>query len=152
MLQGTSHPRKESAASLISEGSRLFKAASLVLAVRVGLRLLPFSTLRRLLDPRRSKRGEPGSEATAREVRAVEQMSHYLAGANCLTRALATQRVLRRHGREARLRLGVRKCGEHKLDAHAWLETDDGLYLGEASIREAYKPLPPLDAGGAPGR
>ena len=141
----------QSATSLLAEGARLVKAAIRVLMVRVGLRLLPFKIVLRLCNPRRrpGKKADHYSDAVASEVSAIEQMSHYLARANCLTRALATQRVLRRHGHDARLRLGVRKVGEMTLEAHAWLECAEGMHLGETSIRDAFTPLPPID-GDAP--
>lgn len=61
--------------------------------------------------------------------------------AACLVRALVTTFLLRRHGFDARLRLGVRLL-EGRLEAHAWTECD-GVALAEpADVAERYEPFP----------
>ena len=50
--------------------------------------------------------------------------------ADCLLRAMAADRWLRRHGHRPRFFLGVKTGGEASLDAHAWLECDGTSIVG----------------------
>jgi hypothetical protein len=77
------------------------------------------------------------------ELRLAQMMTNLLAGGNCLVRALVALRALRLHGYGAELRFGVRKVGD-QLEAHAWLETEDGLCLDKVGGTDGYVPLPPI--------
>lgn len=130
------------------EGWLYLRIAFLVLATRVVFRLLSLPAVVRWHTPGRRRRGPlRDPEAVAEELRVVQLMSRYLAGGNCLVRALVGLRVLRRHGYDARLRLGVRRVGPAGLEAHAWLENDDGLCLDRAGDAGGYVPLPPIVEG-----
>lgn len=118
-----------------------------VLAARLALRLLSLTTTLRLLTPRRRRVADRDPAAAAEDLRAVRMISHYLARDNCLIRALVGLRVLRRHGFDPRLRFGVRKVGEAVLEAHAWLENQDGVRLDKAGDVGGYVPLPPIAEG-----
>ena len=51
----------------------------------------------------------------------------------CLTQALALQWLLRRHGEESSLQIGVRKNQDGEFAAHAWLEQDGQVLIGGKS-------------------
>jgi hypothetical protein len=55
----------------------------------------------------------------------------------CLYRSVATCLLLRRHGLEAQVRIGVRS-GESDIEAHAWVVRGDGTLLGDG---EGHQPM-----------
>lgn len=59
--------------------------------------------------------------------------------AQCLPQAVAGGCLLRRSGLTPKVRLGVARAGE-RLDAHAWLECDGVVVIGE-DVRARYTPL-----------
>lgn len=130
---------------------RLLIEASLLLgAIGPALRLIPFKTVRRLLD--RASRTAAGSRkadppSAERVVWAVTVASRYVprAGAGtCLTRALAAQTMLAKRGYPALLRIGLARDDERRLQAHAWLESGDKVVIGGSADLERYTPLPIL--------
>jgi len=111
----------------------LISAAVLVATVRVGLSLLPFQTLRRILTelaqgPTVGPRANRPS--VDRVAWAVTVASRYVPKASCLIQALAAQVLLARHGHPARLRIGVAKGAEGRLEGHAWLEHQGVIVVG----------------------
>jgi hypothetical protein len=131
----------------------LVEAALLLGAMRLGLRLLPFRTLWRLLE--RAPRPSTGFStadpiAPGRIAWAVSVASPYVLGVRpCLPQALAAQLLLVRRGFAARLRLGVARGDRGQVRAHAWMETDGRVVTGGSkSELERYTPLLALDAKG----
>ena len=120
----------------------------LLAAVRLGLWIVPFASLRRwatrLARPRdTSPAAVPlPAERIAWAVSAVGR--RVPGGQNCLARALTTQTLLTRYGHPARLRIGVAHTTERGFHAHAWVETLDGLVLRESTI-ERFTALPVLE-------
>lgn len=110
-----------------------------LLAADLALRVLPVSrveALLRRLAGRSRREAEPGRLANL--VGAASR--HHLWPMTCLPRSLALQALLRRHGIEADLRIGVRReAGE--LRAHAWIE-QAGRPIGEpAALELRFQPL-----------
>lgn len=133
---------------------RLFIAAYLLLgAVGLGLRLLPFRVVRGLLE-----RGAGPPAGTARAPQrdpeaigwAVATAGRLLPGlASCLAEALTAMVLLGRQGHPAMLRIGVTRAGPAApLQAHAWLECQGGVLVGDREL-DRYRPLPPLPKAGA---
>jgi hypothetical protein len=52
---------------------------------------------------------------------------------NCLVRAVAAKRLLSFYGYAAELRIGVskREAGKSAIEAHAWVEKDGKILIGE---------------------
>lgn len=124
----------------------LIKSVLLVGAIRVGLRLLPFQTVRhfvvRLTRRPSLWRGE-GRISIDRVVWAVTVASHCVSDATCLTQALATQVLLGRRGQHTSLRIGVARSATGQFQAHAWVEKDGGVVIGgSAQHLQRYTPLP----------
>src|SRR5215207_4920359 len=111
----------------VGEQRILIKASLLLVVIRLGLWLLPFRTLRRLLakaaqaPPRlQQKADRPCADRVAR---AVAVASHHVPGVGtCLTQALAAQVLLVRRGHQTSLRIGATRGEEGQFEAHAWLE------------------------------
>lgn len=120
------------------ERKLLLTAALLVGLVRVGIWLLPFRTVRRLLGrlrcPAAASRlsDELSSERIAWAVDVAGK--RIPGGGNCLVQALATLVLLDRRGRPARLRVGVAKDGQGSLEAHAWVESDGRVVIGDTNV------------------
>ena len=125
-----------------------------MLAIRLGLWLLPFRTVLGLLE-RVIKL--PGARAcTDGEAewlsRVVSAVSRGLPQATCLTQALALQAMLQRRNWPATLRLGVARDGNGRFIAHAWVECEGQVLIGGAEL-ERYAVMPTLGAsrpGGEP--
>lgn len=128
----------------------LGKVWLLVAAIRIALTVLPFAGVRRLV--RRWGRRTPrlqrvGSRRVETIAKAVARASRFVPGTSCLTRALATHVLLARAGRAPRLRLGVAH-GPDGLQAHAWVETADGVAIGAGAPLLPLVPLPALQRSG----
>lgn len=119
-----------------SDRRLLLRAVMLLLLARLGLRLLPFQTLQRLLSrveqaPR--KPGNSGSVSRDRIVWAVSGAGRYVP-TTCLTQAMAACALLKREGYSAQLSLGVASENEGRLQAHAWVESDRKVVIGDLNL------------------
>src|SRR5262245_954482 len=110
----------------------LMGAAAHLWAIRLGLWLLPFQTLRRLLD--RASLMSPVSElrSPGRIAWAVAAAARYVPRATCLTQAMAVEVLLRRNGHHARIHLGVARSRAKAFQAHAWVESRGKIVIGGA--------------------
>jgi hypothetical protein len=133
-----------------NEKRTLVEVTLLLGAIRIGLIVLPFKTLRRTLD---RLAGNSKSRTTidpdyqSRVVWATNSASRYvLPDKPCLTQALTVQLLLRRKGIPTQLRIGVMKDEEKNLQAHAWVESEGDVVIGgPRSELKKYKPLPAFD-------
>jgi len=127
----------------------LFVKSLLLLGIiRVGLWLLPFRNLRRLLAyiMRAHVKSQGGNQASLeRVVWAVTVASRYVPAATCLTQALAAQVLLSRMGHPASLRLGVAHSEAGEFQAHAWVECQGRVVIGGVQAPSRFTPLPLLD-------
>lgn len=77
---------------------------------------------------------------------AVTTTSLYVRRATCLTRALAANVLLQQHGHPSLLRIGVAKNELERLEAHAWVESQEKIILGGTSKDVShYRPFPALN-------
>jgi Transglutaminase-like superfamily len=118
----------------------LLKTVLLVWTVRLGLWLLPFRLMRRLLaklalNPVGSQ--VCGPTVVARYVWAVTVACRYVPATTCLTQALVTKMLLGHHGHHASVRIGVARSAGGELQAHAWVESGGRVVIGgsEASLQ-----------------
>jgi hypothetical protein len=107
-------------------------------AVRMLLWTLPFARVRSIVA--RLKTAGSRSRAAAPLVRPVpEKIAWALraasggvpSGSNCLVRALAGEILLARAGYLPALRFGAARPDDAPLAAHAWLECDGRIVIGE---------------------
>ena len=113
------------------ERSVLLRAILLLSICRLGLWLLPFKTLRRLLAYFTS-REKPDAVRIDTIIWAVAVGSRYVPAATCLTQALAGQVLLNQRDAPALLRIGVAKNGEGVFQAHAWVESQGRVLIGNS--------------------
>ncbi len=122
----------------------------LLLLVRLGLWLLPFSTLQRIIA--KISQQNPKSEqvkaiSIEQIIWAVNVSSRYMpGGVKCLARALTTQVFMGRYGYSSQLRIGVAKTEAGKLEAHAWVESQGRVIIGNLPDLSRFTPLPSLEA------
>jgi hypothetical protein len=129
---------------------RLLAESVIALAfVRLGLSLLRFQTLRRLLGKVSAtgmQEAPPERRLIRKVVWSVNVISAYLPFfRNCLNRALATQVLLGRRGQQVNLRIGVKRDPEGEFKAHAWIESEGRIVLGGLDDLWQMTPLPPLN-------
>lgn len=134
-------------ASLSSiERRALLQATARVASARLWLSVNPLvrvlARVRRYGD--RPLRGPKASVPVL--VWAVRAASRRLLRKNpCLTEALALWGLLRRHGYDSHIRIGVARDQGAELEAHAWVERDGEILIGGEQSPDRYVPLPIVD-------
>ena len=129
----------------------LLKTFLLLGFVRLGLWLLPYQKLLHLLN-QISDRNSGAQEIELNDnhlnqiVRAVNISTRYMpGGAKCLARALTTQVIMKRQGYSPQLRLGVAQGEEGKIEAHAWIEYQGLIVIGDLQNLSRFIPLSPFE-------
>jgi hypothetical protein len=124
-----------------AERRLLMKAILLLCAVKVGLELLPFRTLRRLLAKLAvlpvGLQYVEDRHSIERVVWAVELAGRLMPRTStCLTQALTAQVFLLRRGHPALVHIGTVKGEGGELQAHAWVESRDEVVIGGHELEQ----------------
>ena len=129
----------------------LFKVTFLLETIKLGMQLLPFRTLRRLLD---QVSGTPARwqhttyPSVDRIAWVIETASRRMPGAkSCLNQALAAQVLLTRRGYPSQLHIGVAKGERGQFKAHAWVESEGKVVIGGSELT-GFTPLTVLKREG----
>ena len=126
----------------------LLQATFLLVVIRIGLSLVPFRTLRRLLArlARADKNLTPQQSDIDRVIWALKAAGRtFRPAGTCLTEALAGYVLLGRRGYSTDLRIGVTRDARGTFLAHAWLERGDLIVIGQIGVElERYVPLPAI--------
>jgi len=123
----------------------LARTVPLVVAVRLGLWILPLDRLRRVV---RSLPPRPHAVAgiSPRDLAwAVAAASRRIPAASCLTQSLALQKLLAAAGHPSRIEIGVAKSAERGFQAHAWVECRGQTLLSSPLEASAYQRLLTLE-------
>lgn len=134
----------------ILKRSFLFKTWLLVWGIRLGLWILPFRNMRKIVDNlAQSSTGidRPRWPVPEQISWAVTTTSRYVPQATCLTQAMTTRILLGRYGHPATLQIGVTRGEKGDLQAHAWVESNGIVVIGgtEAELKEKYVMLPAIE-------
>lgn len=123
----------------------LFRAVVLLGAIRLGLWLLPFQALRRLLAGLAQTTSQAEAQVSIQQVVWTVQVASRCmpGGVKCLARALTTKVILGWYAYPAELRIGVAKGEAGQLEAHAWVESQGRVVIGGLSDLPRFTPLPP---------
>jgi hypothetical protein len=122
----------------------LVRALVLHAGIAVLLRVAPFGRLTLWTQGEGAGSQALDGSGVARIVTAVRQASRVLPwGRTCLTEAMTAATLLRRVGCEATVRYGVGPPDTGRLAAHAWLEHNGAVILGES-----VHPFMPLQRAG----
>lgn len=115
------------------------RALALTLFIRICLWVIPFRALRSALSKLSKPRLSPDQPAGCLAW-AVQTASIGVPRATCLTQALALQVLLRRRGTDCHLRLGVGHDANGGVVAHAWLESEGRVLIGNQELSR-YSPF-----------
>ncbi len=127
----------------------VIRAAVLLLLARSALVAMPFARVAKVVERTRPRRGNPPPDGDLEAMLwAIRRVGDRLFPGNpCLPQAIVAQRVLRRAGRPAELRISVRKDRRGRFGAHAWVESGARIVMGGEVLAQGFVPLPPLGAG-----
>ncbi|MCC5637195.1 lasso peptide biosynthesis B2 protein [Nostoc sp. CHAB 5844] len=111
--------------------------------VRLGMRLLSFNTLRKLINKNSKPNPKLKPISLNKIVWSINVCTRYTpGGAKCLARALTCQVLMTRYGYLPELRIGVVKGEAGNLEAHAWIETQGQVVIGYLPDLPRFTPLP----------
>jgi hypothetical protein len=130
-----------------TERRLIVRATFLLGAIRLGLWLLPYRTLRRVLAQlARAPIYLHGTHrfSVDRLAWSVTKASNRVPRATCLTQALAAQVLLTWHGHPANLRIGIARGEDGKVQGHAWLDSRGRIVVGGGELSR-YKRLPDME-------
>jgi len=123
----------------------LAEAVPVLLVCRVGLAVGSVATVAWVVDATASALAwvhTPRLAPLADLVWAVETADGAVGtGGSCLAVALAADRLLSAHGYDSTLRIGVARDGRG-FEAHAWLERDGRVLVGDLPDLARFRPLP----------
>jgi|SRR5208282_3438378 len=127
----------------------LIQAALAVVNAKLAIRTLPLPTARAIVT-RQQRLGWMVVPVRAdRIVWAVETASRAIPGMkNCLVQAVAAEAMLIQAGYPCELRIGAAKKAPDELIAHAWVESEGRVVIGDFEL-DRYTPLmaPRLQSG-----
>ena len=129
---------------ILTNRERLFTIETFLLLglVRLGLWLISYQKLLHLLD-QMSKLNYGDREIELNKiVKAVNISTCYMpGGAKCLARALTTQVLMKQQGYSPQLFIGVAKAEQGQLEAHAWVEYQGLIVIGDLQNLSQYMPM-----------
>lgn len=127
----------------------VFLTLLLMSMIRFGLWLVPFRLLLRFLKGISQRSPENKAQNTVsieKIVWAVELSSRFMpGGVKCLARALTTKVLLDWYWYTPDLRIGVAKSDSGQLEAHAWIENQGQVIIGNLADLSRFTPLPSLE-------
>lgn len=129
------------------EMSLYLETVCCLIGVKIGLCLLPFERMRRWAARFDHVAGESAEMEEMRAIiEAIDRVGQFLAPlqVNCLPQALVGQRLLGYRGFNVKLKIGVLKNFGDQLVAHAWLEYQGRVVLGDLNNLEQFAPLSSL--------
>lgn len=110
----------------------LVRAVLTLAAARLATWMLPFATGRRLLTRTKATAPTGPIGPTREQIRwAIMHARRVVPGATCLPQALTAESLLLRSGLPSQLHIGVRKAADDGLEAHAWVESDGRIVIGD---------------------
>ena len=135
------------------ERNLFLKTYVLLTFVRLGLVWRSFNRLRSLLE--RISSPHPAAVATIdppsqrqlvdRVQWAINACCKFMPGSvKCLARALTMKTLLDQYGCHSKLMIGVDKNSLDQLEAHAWIEYEGHVVMGQLNDLSRFKPLPNL--------
>ena len=123
-----------------AERRLLIRAVLLLCAIKLGLKLLPFRTVRHLLSgisESRLRLRKSDRCSIERVVWAVELAGRLAPRAStCLTQALTAQVLLLRRDHPALVHIGTVKAEGRTIQAHAWVESGGEVVIGGHELEQ----------------
>ncbi|HEY9621776.1 MAG TPA: lasso peptide biosynthesis B2 protein [Crinalium sp.] len=133
----------------VSNRYLLLKTLVLLNVIRLGLWLLPFQRLLKLIaysEQHLSIRPNRQRPSIGKLVWLINTATHHSpGGAKCLARALVAKILFTQFGYSPNFKIGVAKGQENRLEAHAWIEYQGRVVIGHLSDLSRFIPLPSLE-------
>jgi hypothetical protein len=129
----------------------LIQSILVLRVVALGLSVLPWLTLQRLLLKLANwySRFVPTKRPSTRQITwAIRVASWYVPKATCLPQALTAQLLLIQRAYPADLQIGVTRSEDGKLEAHAWVTSENGIIIGGVHAPDRFVPLSPMEKQG----
>jgi hypothetical protein len=133
----------------LSPGERrlLLAATGVVLLTKLLVVVFPLATARSSLrTAARLGRRHDAERKRAPDVEAfawsVSVAGGHLPRARCLSQAVALQTLLERYDHDSTFVIGVREPGAETFEAHAWIEVDGAVVIGDRPDLSTYRTLP----------
>ena len=115
----------------------VLECTSLLVLATLAVALLPFSMLQRW-SGRKSRRASARSVPESQLRWAITAAGRAVPASTCLAEALAAQVIMRRHGYDPVIRVGVCKQENGEFAAHAWVEHEGRIIAGGKNDLEKY--------------
>jgi hypothetical protein len=116
--------------------------------IRLGLWLFPFQTIQQLLIKINQVSSKPKSRNLidlSKIGRAIHSISHYLPGqVRCLAQALTAHFLICHYGYSPQLKIGFAKGEGGLIEAHAWVECQGQVVMGDSYDLPRFTTLPAL--------
>lgn len=114
----------------------LAQAALLLVVIRLCLWVVPFSRVQRLVEwfTEPASRTSHATPDARRIVWAVDAAGRSVLIDNCLARAVTAQVLLTRLGYSGDIRIGVAREPNGGFVAHAWVESDGHVLIGDDEL------------------
>ena len=124
---------------IIKRGRRtyglLIRVLLLICAIRVGLHLMSFPAVQRVVDSLSKSKTSRNTPFGVKDLSwAVSGISRFVPRATCLTQALALHILLRRRRLESIIHIGVAKNEGEPLESHAWVESGGRVVIGNVNL------------------
>ncbi|MGE5374369.1 MAG: lasso peptide biosynthesis B2 protein [Bacteroidota bacterium] len=122
----------------------LFQAAAVVALSTLGLRIYPWLKVQGLLlnlAGRQTRRSSSNRPSVQQINQAVRSSGRRIPKATCLPQALAAQYLLLRNGYPADLQIGVARNPGGRIEAHAWVVSENQAIVGEVRGWDRFVPL-----------
>jgi hypothetical protein len=134
-----------------SDQGLLVQAALAVVNAKLAMKTLPLPTARGLVARQQRLAWRVVPVRADRIAWAVEAVSRAIPGMkNCLVQAVAAEAMLIQAGYPCELRIGAAKKAPDELIAHAWVESEGRVVIGEFEL-DRYTPMMALrPRGGTP--
>ncbi|MBE9213098.1 lasso peptide biosynthesis B2 protein [Plectonema cf. radiosum LEGE 06105] len=124
----------------------LFVTFLLLGVIRLGLWLLEFRILLKIVNKLNTKKLPLPNATLGKIIWAVNVTTRYMpGGAKCLARALTTQILMNHSSFSPELCIGVAKGHSGELEAHAWIKYQGYVVIGYLPDLPRYIQLPSLE-------
>lgn len=116
----------------VDKKSLLIKSVVLTTLIRICLYLIPFSRIYTTFNKLSRIKIYTNSRKVDDIIWAVMVASHYIPKSTCLVQAITAQILMTHYNHDSTLMIGVNKSND--FEAHAWVEINKNVILGESSI------------------
>lgn len=102
----------------------------LTIIIRISIYIFSFSNINKISNRLSAPNNQKDTINIQDIIWSVKVASNYIPKATCLTQAITAKIILSRYNIQSHLKIGVMK--KDKFEAHAWLEINNKIILGES--------------------